>query len=106
MDLFSVGLKSARPAAIDSKQRMFAAVADNVFVSAHPNMFLIEIDYSNVADPEKCRKLRSIPTELRLSEDNERLLAEFVREALRASPEYQAMLRTLKEDAQPQASAR
>ena len=83
-----------------------AAVADNVFASAHPKVFLIEIDFSKVADPEKRRKLRSIPTELRLSEDNERLLAEFVREALRVSPEYQAMLRALDEDARAQASAR
>jgi NTE family protein len=82
-----------------------SAVDDNIFASARPKVFLIEIDFAKIAHPEMRRRLQSIPTELRLNEENEQLLADFVREALRLSPEYQALLKVLEADERARAAA-
>jgi NTE family protein len=74
-------------------------VADGIFVSHDPKLFLIEIDFGKETDPDRRERLQKIPTALRLSADNETLLREFVQRSLRESPEYNALLETLARDA-------
>jgi NTE family protein len=87
---------------VEEWQRQIAtdpsAIADNVFATATPRVFLIEINFDRMPDPALRRRLEAIPTELRMTEEHQLMLADFVREALRLSPEYQALLKTLEED--------
>lgn len=69
-----------------------------VFATATPRVFVIEIGFDQVADPALRARLQSIPTALRISPDDETLLADFVRDALRDSPDYRALLQALAED--------
>lgn len=74
------------------------AVRSGVFATAQPRVFLIEIGFDKVADPALRQRLQSMPTALRLSGEDEALIAAFVRDALRDSVEYQAFLRALAEE--------
>lgn len=74
------------------------AVRSGVFATAQPRVFLIEIGFDKVADPALRQRLQSMPTALRLSREDEALIARFVRDGLRDSVEYQAMLRALAEE--------
>jgi NTE family protein len=74
------------------------AQRSGVFATGVPRVFLIEIGFDKVADPALRQRLQSMPTALRLSRDDEALIAQFVRDALRDSVEYQTMLRALAEE--------
>ena len=74
------------------------AVRSGVFATAQPRVFLIEIGFDKVADPVLRQRLQSMPTALRVGEEDEALIARFVRDALRESVEYQAFLRALAEE--------
>ncbi|GAA4803703.1 patatin-like phospholipase family protein [Lysobacter hankyongensis] len=74
------------------------AVRSGVFATSQPRVFLIEIGFDKIADPVLRRRLQSMPTALRLGEEDEALIARFVRDALRESVEYQAFLRALAEE--------
>jgi NTE family protein len=76
------------------------AVRSGVFATPTPNIFLIEIGFDKVVDPALRARLQSIPTALRLAPADETLLADFVRDALRDSVEYQALLATLADEAE------
>ena len=76
------------------------AVRSGVFATPTPKVFLIEIGFDKVADPALRARLQSIPTALQLTAADETLLADFVRDALRDSVEYQAMLATLADEAE------
>lgn len=69
-----------------------------VFAATVPRVFLIEIGFDQVADPALRRRLQSMPTALRLSAEDEATIAQFVRDALRESVEYRALLRALAEE--------
>jgi NTE family protein len=74
------------------------AVRSGVFATATPRVFVIEIGFDQVTDPALRARLQSIPTALRISPEDEALLADFVRDALRDSPDYRALLQALAED--------
>jgi NTE family protein len=76
-----------------------SAVADNIYATSTPGMFLIEIGFNQVRDPALRARLQAIPTALRVSAEDEALLRDFVRDALARSPEYRELLRTLAQDA-------
>ena len=73
-------------------------VRSGVFATATPRVFLIEIGFDKVADPRLRARLQSIPTALRLDPADAALVADFVRDALRDSPEYRALMQALAED--------
>lgn len=74
------------------------AMRSGVFATATPRVFVIEIGFDQVTDPALRERLQSIPTALRISPEDEALLADFVRDALRDSPDYRALLQALAED--------
>lgn len=74
------------------------AQRSGVFATGVPRVFLIEIGFERVVDPALRQRLQSMPTALRLSREDEALIARFVRDALRDSVEYQTMLRVLAEE--------
>lgn len=74
------------------------AQRSGVFATGVPRVFLIEIGFDRVVDPALRQRLQSMPTALRLSREDEALIAQFVRDALRDSVEYQTMLRVLAEE--------
>jgi NTE family protein len=76
------------------------AVRSGVFATSTPKVFLIEIGFDKVADPALRARLQSIPTALHLAPGDDVLLADFVRDALRDSVEYQALLATLADEAE------
>lgn len=74
------------------------SVRSGVFATATPRVFLIEIGFDRVADPQLRARLQSIPTSLSLDPADARLLQSFVDDALRDSAEYRALLRALEEE--------
>jgi NTE family protein len=75
------------------------AVADNIYATPTPDVFLIEIGFAQVPDPALRARLQSIPTALRVSREDEALLGDFVRAALQRSPEYRSLLESLAREA-------
>ncbi len=78
-----------------------SAVADNIYATPTPDVFLIEIGFAQVSDPALRARLQAIPTALRVSEEDEALLRDFVRDALQRSPEYRSLLESLACEAPP-----
>jgi NTE family protein len=74
------------------------ALRSGVFATATPRVFVIEIGFDQVADAQRRARLQSIPTALRITPEDEALLADFVRDSLRDSPDYRALLQALAED--------
>jgi NTE family protein len=74
------------------------AMRSGVFATATPRVFVIEIGFDQVADAQLRARLQSIPTALRITPEDEALLADFVGDALRDSPDYRALLQALAED--------
>ncbi len=62
-------------------------------------MLLIEIGFAQVPDPALRARLQAIPTALRVSEEDEALLRDFVCDVLQRSPEYRGLLEWLTDDA-------
>ena len=72
-----------------------SAVADHIYATPMPEVFLIEIGFAQVPDPALRARLQAIPTALRVSEEDQTLLRDFIRDALRRSPEYRGLLQAL-----------
>jgi hypothetical protein len=69
------------------------------YATATPEVFLIEIGFAQVPDPALRARLQAIPTTLRVSEEYEALLRDFVCDVLQRSPEYRGLLESLADDA-------
>lgn len=78
-----------------------AAVASGVLATRHPQVYLIEIGFDQVRDPALRTRLQSMSTALRITPEDDAVVAAFVHDTLRGSAEYQALLRAL---AQPAAT--
>jgi NTE family protein len=76
-----------------------SAVADNIYATPKPDVFLIEIGFAQEPDPALRARLQAIPTALRITREDETLLRDFVRDALARSPEYRGLLEVLARDA-------
>jgi len=74
-----------------------AAVASGVLATRRPQVYLIEIGFDQVRDPAMRTRLQSMSTALRISPEDEAVVAAFVRDTLRDSEQYQALLRALAE---------
>lgn len=75
-----------------------SAVADNIYATSTPEVFLIEIGFAQVPDPALRARLQAIPTALRVSAEDEALLRDFIDDALQRSPEYRGLLQALARD--------
>lgn len=73
------------------------AVASGVLATRSPKVYLIEIGFDQVRDPALRRHLQSMSTALRITPEDEAIVAAFVNHTLRESTEYQALLRALAE---------
>ncbi len=62
------------------------------YATATPEVFLIEIGFAQVPDPALRARLQAIPTTLRVSEEYEALLSDFVCDVLQRSPEYRGVV--------------
>lgn len=79
-----------------------AAVASGVLATRNPQVYLIEIGFDQVRDPVLRTRLQSMSTALRITPEDEAVVAAFVHDTLRDSAEYQALLRALAEPATAQ----
>lgn len=73
------------------------AVASGVLATRRPQVYLIEIGFDQVRDPALRTRLQSMSTALRISPEDEAVVAAFVHDTLRDSEQYQALLRALAE---------